>query len=108
LETELMTLAGRALTYGVHLVLTANRWLDLRLGLRDLIGGKLELKLGDALDSEIDRRAQQALPAGRPGRGVTPQKLQYLAALPRVDGHQTADDLAAGVAQLVDAVRDAW
>jgi S-DNA-T family DNA segregation ATPase FtsK/SpoIIIE len=108
LETELMTLAGRALTYGVHLVLTANRWLDLRLGLRDLIGGKLELKLGDALDSEIDRRAQQAVPAGRPGRGVTPQKLQYLAALPRVDGAQSVEDLAAGVAQLVDAVRDGW
>jgi DNA segregation ATPase FtsK/SpoIIIE, S-DNA-T family len=108
LETELMTLAGRALTYGVHLVLTANRWLDLRLGLRDLVGGKLELKLGDALDSEIDRRAQQALPSGRPGRGVTPQKLQYLAALPRIDGMQSVDDLAAGVAHLVDTVRESW
>jgi S-DNA-T family DNA segregation ATPase FtsK/SpoIIIE len=108
LETELMTLVGRALTYGVHLILTANRWLDLRLGLRDLVGGKLELKLGDALDSEIDRRAQQAIPAGRPGRGVTPQKLQNLAALPRIDGVQWADDLTAGVANLVDTVRTSW
>jgi S-DNA-T family DNA segregation ATPase FtsK/SpoIIIE len=108
LETELMTLAGRALTYGVHLVLTANRWLDLRLGLRDLVGGKLELKLGDALDSEIDRRAQQAIPLGRPGRGITPHRLQNLAALPRIDGLQSADDLASGVAQFVETIRDAW
>ncbi|HZC69209.1 MAG TPA: type VII secretion protein EccCa [Jatrophihabitans sp.] len=108
LESELMALTGRALTYGVHLILTANRWLDLRLGLRDLIGGKLELKLGDALDSEIDRRAQQAVPPGRPGRGITPQKLQYLTAVPRIDSVQSADDLAAGVAELVDTVRDHW
>jgi S-DNA-T family DNA segregation ATPase FtsK/SpoIIIE len=108
LEAELMALTGRALTYGVHVVLTANRWLDLRLGLRDLVGGKLELKLGDALDSEIDRRAQQAVPAGRPGRGVTPLKLQYLTALPRVDGVQGADDLAAGVVNLVESIRDNW
>jgi S-DNA-T family DNA segregation ATPase FtsK/SpoIIIE len=108
LETELMTLAGRALTYGVHLVLTANRWLDLRLGLRDLVGGKLELKLGDPLDSEIDRRAQQAVPPGRPGRGITPERLHYLAALPRVDGGDAADDLSAGVTRLVEAVRSAW
>jgi S-DNA-T family DNA segregation ATPase FtsK/SpoIIIE len=108
LEAELMTLAGRALTYGVHLIITANRWLDLRLGLRDLVGGKLELKLGDALDSEIDRRAQQAVPAGQPGRGITPQKLQYLAVLPRIDGVQAADDLSVGVANLVDTVRTSW
>nr|WP_084180914.1 type VII secretion protein EccCa [Jatrophihabitans endophyticus] len=108
LETELTNLVGRALTYGVHVILSANRWLDLRLGLRDLVGGKLELKLGDALDSEIDRRAQQAVPAGRPGRGVTPGKLQYLAALPRIDGSQDDDDLGAGVADLVVTVRDAW
>jgi S-DNA-T family DNA segregation ATPase FtsK/SpoIIIE len=108
LEEELMALAGRALTYGVHLVLTANRWMDLRLGLRDLIGGKLELKLSDPLDSEVDRRAQEAVPAGRPGRGVTPGRLQYLAALPRVDGGRSTDDLAYGVENLVAAVRDNW
>jgi len=108
LETAIMALVGRALTYGVHIVLTGNRWLDLRLGLRDLVGGRLELKLGDALDSEIDRRAQQSVPSGRPGRGITPQRLQYLAALPRIDSAQSADDLVVGVANLVDTVSRNW
>ena len=108
LEATLVALVGRALTYGVHLVITANRWLDLRFGMRDLLGGKIELKLADPLDSEIDRRAQQAAPANRPGRGVTPERHQFLAALPRVDGSRSAVDLTEGVAAMVARVRDAW
>ena len=107
-EADIVALSARALTYGVHLVLTGNRWLEFRLGLRDLLGTKLELKLGDALDSEVDRRSQHAVPAGRPGRGVTTNKQQYLAALPRIDGRQSADDLGLGVADLAQRVRRAW
>jgi DNA segregation ATPase FtsK/SpoIIIE, S-DNA-T family len=108
LETALIGLAARALTYGVHLLVTANRWLDLRFGLRDLIGTKLELKLGDALDSEIDRKVQLAVPSDRPGRGVSVDKMQYLAAVPRIDHRQGVDDLSAGIAGLVRAVADNW
>jgi S-DNA-T family DNA segregation ATPase FtsK/SpoIIIE len=108
LELALVSLAARSLSYGVHLLVTANRWLDLRLGLRDLIGTKLELKLGDALDSEIDRKAQAAVPVDRPGRGVGADRMQYLAAVPRIDHRQRADDLSAGVAGLVRAVAEQW
>jgi S-DNA-T family DNA segregation ATPase FtsK/SpoIIIE len=108
LEATLISLAARSLTYGVHLLLTANRWLDLRFGLRDLIGTKLELKLGDALDSEIDRKAQLVVPGDRPGRGVSSDKMQYLAAVPRIDRRRQVDDLSTGVAGLVQAVSEYW
>ncbi|GAA3283517.1 type VII secretion protein EccCa [Dactylosporangium vinaceum] len=108
LETALVSLAARSLTYGVHLVMTANRWLDLRFGLRDLIGTKLELKLGDALDSEIDRKAQLAVPGDRPGRGVSADRMQFLAAVPRIDRRRQVDDLSAGISGLVQAVTDYW
>ena len=108
LEAAILGLVSRSLTYGVHLIATANRWLELRLGLRDLVGTKLELKLGDALDSEVDRKAQLTVPTDRPGRGVTPDKMQFLAAVPRIDRRQRADDLSSGVASLVRTVAEHW
>ncbi|MDT0305679.1 type VII secretion protein EccCa [Streptomyces sp. DSM 44917] len=108
LEAVLMSVAGRMLTYGIHLVVTGNRWLDMRMGLRDLIGTKVELKLGDALDSEMDRKAQRTIPAGRPGRGITEDSLHLLTAVPRVDGVPSDEGLAEGVAGLVRRVDGAW
>jgi DNA segregation ATPase FtsK/SpoIIIE, S-DNA-T family len=108
IEEVLMGVAGRMLTYGIHLVVTGNRWMDMRMSLRDLLGTKVELKLGDALDSEMDRKAQRSIPAGRPGRGVNRDKLHFLIAVPRVDGVRSADGLADGVADLVRRVDEAW
>ncbi len=103
-----MAEAARMLTYGIHLVVTGNRWLDMRMALRDLLGTKVELKLGDALDSEVDRNAQRAIPAGRPGRGVTDGELHFLTAVPRVDGERSDEGLAEAVAELVRSVDEAW
>lgn len=108
LEHELLALIGRSLNYGVHIVISGNRWLELRLGLRDLIGTKIELKLGDALDSEFDRKMQLTVPENRPGRGATRDKLHFLGALPRVDGRRSDADLGAGIADLTRKIRDSW
>lgn len=54
----------------VHLVVTTPRWTTMRPSIRDLIGTRLELRLGEAMDSLIDRKKQQKLPAA-PGRGIT-------------------------------------
>jgi S-DNA-T family DNA segregation ATPase FtsK/SpoIIIE len=43
-----------------------------------------------------------------PGRGLTTGKLQFLAALPRIDGSSQLDDLEAGVASMVQAISDNW
>lgn len=53
----------------VHLVVATSRWAAIRPAVRDLITQRFELKLGEALDSLIDRKLQQHLPA-RPGRGL--------------------------------------
>ncbi|MEV7025312.1 hypothetical protein [Kitasatospora sp. NPDC093558] len=43
-----------------------------------------------------------------PGRGLADEQLHFLTALPRIDGTGDADDLADGVADLVEAVDDRW
>ncbi|MET8566291.1 type VII secretion protein EccCa [Streptomyces flaveolus] len=101
-------LATRGLNYGVHLVITTSRWLELTSAVRDQAGTKLELRMGDHMDSVVDIRRASSVPRS-PGRGLTVDtKLHYLAALPRIDGVQKADDLADGVADLVAAVADGW
>jgi S-DNA-T family DNA segregation ATPase FtsK/SpoIIIE len=81
LEAEVTELAASGLRYGVHLVLAANRWAELRPGLRENLGGRLELRLNDPLESELGRSAAAALPM-LPGRGLTQAGLQFQAALP--------------------------
>jgi S-DNA-T family DNA segregation ATPase FtsK/SpoIIIE len=108
LELELQQLASRGLTFGLHIVAATGRWADFRAALRDVLGTRLELKLGDAMDSEIDRKVAQLVPAGRPGRGLVPGKLHMLAALPRIDGDTSADTLGDGVDDLVSRVAAAW
>ncbi len=108
LYEAIVSLAGRGLAYGVHVVITASRWMDIRAQIRDLIGTRLELRLGDPSDSEIDRRAAAKVPENAPGRGMTAQKLHWLAALPRIDGSHAGDTLPDGVAALVQNVARAW
>ena len=82
LEPTLQQLAERGLGLGIHLVASAARWSDFRAALRDQLGTRLELRLGDPVDSEVDRRVAATVPADRPGRGLVPGPLHFLAALP--------------------------
>ncbi len=43
-----------------------------------------------------------------PGRGQTPEKLHWMAALPRLRGRTDSEELAEGTATLVKAVQEAW
>lgn len=72
LEAVLIDIARRGLRVNVHLLCTAHRWLDLRAQLRDQLGSRIELRLGDPIESEIDRRAAALVPLGRPGHGIGP------------------------------------
>jgi len=108
LEPIITTLAARGLGYGVHVALTASRWADVRINLRDSLQTRLELRLGDTGESEVDRRAAANVPMGSPGRGLTHEKLHFLAALSRVDGRHSVDDAAEACAALVGHVRTAW
>ncbi len=108
LELELRELASRGLRFGFHLLTATTRWSDYRAGVRDLMGTRLELRLGDPLDSEIDRRFAALVPRRRPGRGILPGRLHFLVALPRLDGVRDATTLGEGVERMVDQVARAW
>lgn len=108
LEPQITSIASRGLGFGIHVILAANRWGEVRTNLRDLLGTRVELRLGDPTESEIDRRAAANVPERNPGRGLTHDKLHFLAALPRIEGGNGVEDLAAGAADLVRQVRDAW
>jgi S-DNA-T family DNA segregation ATPase FtsK/SpoIIIE len=76
--------------------------------MRDLFGTRLELRLGDPMDSEIDRKIAALVPAGRPGRGLVQGKLHFLAALPRIDGTPDVESLGDGVEDVIKRVAAAW
>ena len=76
----LTALAADGPSKRVHLVVSTPRWTVLRPAIRDLITRRIELKLGEAMDSLIDRKAQQKLPA-LPGRGLDEHGRQMLIAL---------------------------
>ncbi|WP_067667002.1 type VII secretion protein EccCa [Nocardia miyunensis] len=97
IEPHVLSLASRGLSYGIHIVLGANRWAEIRPVVRDQLGTRIELRLGDPSDSEMDRRAAVAVPLNRPGRGMTKAKLHMLLALPRLDSSTDPDTLSDGV-----------
>lgn len=93
LDLDIEELANTGLAYGIHVVLTAARWAEMRPSLADNIGGRIELRLNDAIESEVDRRANEALAKDTPGRGLLPGPIELHLALPRLDGVATAADL---------------
>ncbi|MDS0132361.1 MULTISPECIES: type VII secretion protein EccCa [unclassified Amycolatopsis] len=108
LETTITRLATQGLSYGVHVVIAANRWADIRPAIKDMLGTRFELRLGDPTESDIDRRVAVNIPAGRPGRGLTREKLHMLGGLPRIDGSSDPETIAAGVADAVAKIKGAW
>ncbi|MEN2421895.1 type VII secretion protein EccCa [Streptomyces rimosus] len=108
LEPVVTDIAGRGLGFGIHVVLTASRHMEVRAALKDQLLGRLELRLPDPMDSEFDRKVAANVPPGMPGRGQTPGRLHFMAGLPRTDGTGTADGLAEATAAFVRAVADGW
>jgi ESX secretion system protein EccC len=108
LEAPLQEIATRGLGYAVHLVITANRWIEVRSSLRESVGGRLELRLNDPTESAINRRAAENVAKGVPGRGITADSLHFQVALPRIDGSVAVLDQQRGLEQLVDGVAAAW
>jgi DNA segregation ATPase FtsK/SpoIIIE, S-DNA-T family len=108
LEPLVNAIGQRGLGYGIHLLGSCNRWMEMRPAQRDMFGTKLELRLGDPADSMINRRAQINVPTETPGRGLTPDGMHFLAGLARVDGAARVDDLGDAVAEMVKLVRTHW
>lgn len=82
--------------------------MEVRAALKDQLAGRLELRLGEVMDSEFDRKVAAQVPAGMPGRGQVAERLHFMGALPRVDAADGAGGLAEGTAALVERVRAGW
>ncbi|MGW0799059.1 type VII secretion protein EccCa [Streptomyces sp. NPDC002692] len=107
-EGVVLDIAARGLGYGIHLVLTASRSMEVRANLKDHLMNRLELRLGDTMDSELDRKVAANVPTGVPGRGQSPQKLHFMGAVPRIDGLTSDTDLADATAALATEVSRHW
>ncbi|MDR1711039.1 MAG: type VII secretion protein EccCa [Propionibacteriaceae bacterium] len=108
LEQRIQILAARALSFGVHLLLATGRWMDIRQQLRDVIGSKFELRMGDPSDSDIDRKLAKLVPEGRPGRGIEVTGHHALVCLPRADGDPNVETLSQGVQSTLARIGEAW
>lgn len=108
LESAVVDMAVRGLGYGIHVVLTASRSMDVRSNIKDQLLNRLELRLGDTMDSEVDRKLAVNVPQGVPGRGLVPEKLHFMASVPRIDSIQSDSDLAEATAAMVQEVSRHW
>jgi S-DNA-T family DNA segregation ATPase FtsK/SpoIIIE len=103
LEPELIELATSGLPFGMHVLLSANRWFDIRPQLLDALGTRLELHLADPTDSLAGRQAASRVPAGVPGRGLTRDGHLFQAALPALSREPSPGSLAEAVATVAAA-----
>jgi S-DNA-T family DNA segregation ATPase FtsK/SpoIIIE len=104
LEAVITTLAAQGLSFGVHVMVTASRWAEIRPAMKDQIGTRIELRLGDPGDSELNRKAAQHVPH-RPGRGITHDGHHMLIALPRLDGKPRPTGLPAAIGEVARGLR---
>ena len=83
LEAAITALAAQGLSYGIHVVVAASRWAEIRPALKDQLGTRIELRLGDPAESEMDRKRARQLAQSPPGRGITRDGRELVIALPQ-------------------------
>ena len=108
LEGPITALAAQGLSFGVHVAVAASRWAEMRPALKDQIGTRIELRLGDPADSEMDRKRARQLTGSRPGRGITRDGREMAIALPRLDGIAGVEDLTQAVVAGAQRLRSRW
>ncbi|MFN3002737.1 type VII secretion protein EccCa [Mycolicibacterium wolinskyi] len=105
LEPVITALAVRGLSFGVHVVASASRWAEFRPALKDQLGTRIELRLGDPAESEMDRKRARELGPCPPGRGLTRDGRELLIALPRLDGAPSDHGIGAALVRTGDTLR---
>ena len=84
-EASITALAAQGLSYGIHVVISATRWAEIRPALKDQIGTRVELRLGDPAESEMDRKRARQLVHSPAGRGITRDGRELVIASSRFD-----------------------
>lgn len=99
LSEDVQALVADGLAVGIHVVLTAHRWTELRPAIRDLMGTRIELRQAEAIDSVVDRKAAALVPES-PGRGLSMEGYAFLLA------ETSPDDTAAAATAYRSRVDD--
>ena len=103
LEPLVQNVAAQGLSFGVHTVLTTPRWTELKARIRDYLGTKVEFRLGDVSDTQIDRMTRD-IPVNRPGRAISAEKHHLMIGVPRFDGVHSAEGLVTAIGAAVEEV----
>lgn len=103
LEAPITALAAQGLAFGVHVIVAASRWAEIRPALKDQLGTRIELRLGDPAESEMDRKRARLLADRPPGRGLTPDGRETVIAVPRPAGVAGVDEAFAVSARALRA-----
>ena len=107
-DDAVLDVAARGLGVGVHLMLTANRWGEIRSALRDNITGRFELRLNEPSESEISRPMAKQLRNAVAGRGLVAPGHIFHTVLPRLDGQSSTDNLAKAQQDVVARLATSW
>ncbi|MBB5163256.1 type VII secretion protein EccCb [Mycobacterium sp. AZCC_0083] len=103
LEPVVQDLAGQGLAFGVHTVISTPRWTELKSRIRDYLGTKIEFRLGDINETQIDRMTRD-IPVNRPGRAISMEKHHLMIGVPRLDGVHSATDLVPAMTAAVQHI----
>ncbi|HEY9263853.1 MAG TPA: type VII secretion protein EccCb [Mycobacterium sp.] len=103
LEAVVQDLAGQGLAYGVHTVISTPRWTELKARVRDYLGTKVEFRLGDVNETQVDRITRE-IPLNRPGRAVSTEKHHLMIGVPRLDGVHSAEGLVPAISAAVSEI----
>ncbi|MCB0932160.1 MAG: type VII secretion protein EccCb [Mycobacterium sp.] len=103
LEPVVQDVASQGLAFGVHTVIATPRWTELKAKVRDYLQTKIEFRLGDVNETQIDRMTRE-IPLNRPGRAISAEKHHLMIGVPRLDGIGSAENLVAAMSAAVDQV----
>jgi len=95
----------RALSYGVRLVISHTSYLQgFKQALKPLATARIELRLTDPGDSEMDRMLARKVPKNSPGRGLTKAGMHLLVAVPELAEQPQGRIAARSVGEVVAAL----
>lgn len=106
LEPQIHALLERGGRFGIHVVVTARRWNEVRGAQQVALGNRIELRLVDPAESSIHAPTARTIMTGQHGRALNTDLLLGQFALPRLDS--TADLAAAGLQQAAELIRNTW
>ncbi len=118
LDYAIADIAARGSNFGVHVVITVTQAMQVRMRMQGSIGGRIELRLNDAYESEFERAVSEQIPRDSTGRGITGTRKAanlFQTALPVLQvpapdpmGDDEYNDLDRDQRALVDAIKGKW